>query len=96
LIVRTDRLSSISPGNLEPLCEVHHRTHFGVHVIPGPLWEPLRYRRANVKPPAEFVTAAEAEAGTTTVARTTKTTTVRRRATKAGGPRAPRPAAWPR
>jgi hypothetical protein len=73
-----------SPGNLEALCAVHHRTHFGVHVIPGPLWEPLRYRAYNAKPSAEFVTAAEVEAGTTTVAKTTKTTTVRRRATKAG------------
>ena len=72
-----------SPGNLEPLCAVHHRTHFGVHVIPGPLWEPLRYRAATAKPAAEFVTAAEAEAGTTVV-KTTKTTTVKRRATKAG------------
>jgi hypothetical protein len=48
-----------SPGNLEALCEVHHRTHYGVHVIPGPLWEPLRYRKANAKPSAEFVTADE-------------------------------------
>jgi len=72
-----------SPGNLEPLCAVHHRTHFGVHVIPGPLWEPLRYRAATAKPAAEFVTAAEAEAGTTVV-KTTKTTTVKRRATRAG------------
>jgi hypothetical protein len=73
-----------SPGNLEPLCAVHHRTHFGVHVIPGPLWEPLRYRKANVKPSAEFVPAAEAAAGTTTMAKTTKTTTVRSRATRTG------------
>ena len=75
-----------SPGNLEPLCEVHHRTHFGVHVIPGPLWEPLRYRKFNVKPPAEFVPAAEAgeDTDTTVVARTTKTTTVRRHPTRAG------------
>lgn len=67
-----------SPGNLEPLCEVHHRTHYGVHVIPGPLWEPLRYRKANAKPSAEFVTAAELEA------KSTKTTTARKRTTKAG------------
>jgi len=46
------------PGNLEPLCAVHHRTHFGVHVIPGPLWEPLRYRRAGTPLPAQFVPAA--------------------------------------
>ena len=72
-----------SPGNLEPLCAVHHRTHFGVHVIPHPLWEPLRYRAFNAKPAAEFVTAAEAEAGTSVV-KATKTTTVKRRATKAG------------
>lgn len=72
-----------SPGNLEPLCAVHHRTHFGVHVIPHPLWEPLRYRAFGAKPAAEFVTAAEAETGTTVV-KTTKTTTVKRRATKAG------------
>jgi hypothetical protein len=75
-----------SPGNLEALCEVHHRTHYGVHVLPGPLWEPLRYRKANAKPAAEFVTAAELEAQTgedvkATTKRTTKTTT---RATKAG------------
>lgn len=44
-----------SPGNLEPLCVVHHRTHFGVHAIPGPLWEPLRYRKAGAKPAAEFI-----------------------------------------
>jgi hypothetical protein len=74
-----------SPGNLEPLCEVHHRTHFGVHVIPGPLWEPLRYRKYNARPAAEFVTAAEAESGETVVkSRTTKTTTVRQHPTKAG------------
>ena len=75
-----------SPGNLEALCEVHHRTHYGVHVLPGPLWEPLRYRKANAKPAAEFVTAAELEAQTgepvkATTKRTTKTTTS---ATKAG------------
>lgn len=48
-----------SPGNLEPLCATHHRTHYGVHVLPGPLWEPLRYRRAGSAPSAEFVPARE-------------------------------------
>lgn len=48
-----------SPGNLEPLCAVHHRTHLGVHVLPGPLWEPLRYLAADAKPPAEFVAAKD-------------------------------------
>jgi hypothetical protein len=72
-----------SPGNLEALCEVHHRTHYGVHVLPGPLWEPLRYRKANAKPAAEFVTTAEFEAGDVkeTVKETVKTKT---RATRAG------------
>jgi hypothetical protein len=63
-----------SPGNLEPLCGVHHRTHFGVHVIPGPLWEPMRYRKAGSKPSAEFVPADELDEGTTTVKKTVKTT----------------------
>lgn len=47
------------PGNLEPLCVNHHRTHFGVHVLPGPLWEPLRYRKVGSKPAAEFVPAKD-------------------------------------
>lgn len=51
-----------SPGNLEPLCAVHHRTHYGIHVIPGPLWEPLRYRRAGVLPSAEFTPAKKEKA----------------------------------
>ena len=57
-----------------------------MHVIPGPLWEPLRYRKANAKPAAEFVTAAElADAtGKTVEDHTTKTTTTAARATKAG------------
>ncbi len=71
-----------SPGNLEPLCEVHHRTHYGVHVIPGPLWEPLRYRKANAKPSAEFVTQEEFD-GEVDV-KTTKTTTTKSKATKGG------------
>jgi hypothetical protein len=48
-----------SPGNLEVLCAVHHRTYYGVHVIPGPLWEPLRYRKAGMLPAAEFVPAKD-------------------------------------
>jgi hypothetical protein len=75
-----------SPGNLEPLCTAHHRTHFGVHVIPGPLWEPLRYRKAGIAPSAEFVTADEAAAdpANTVEATTVKTTTTRRRPTVRG------------
>jgi hypothetical protein len=48
-----------SPGNLEVLCVAHHRTAFGIHVIPGPLWEPMRYRKAGLEPPARFYSAAE-------------------------------------
>lgn len=48
-----------SPGNLEPLCVNHHRTHYGVHVIPSALWEPLRYLRAGQRAPAEFVAAKD-------------------------------------
>ncbi len=75
-----------SPGNLEPLCAVHHRTHFGIHVIPGPLWEPLRFRAKGSKPSAEFQTADEAEADpdNTVVEKTVKTTTTRRRPTAKG------------
>src|SRR5215467_526264 len=72
-----------SPGNLEPLCEVHHRTHYGVHVIPGPLWEPLRYRKANAKPAAEFVTEAEFEGGDQVEKQTVKVTATKARKTPA-------------
>jgi hypothetical protein len=47
------------PGNLEVLCVNHHRTHFGVHVLPAPLWEPLRYRKAGVEAGGEFVPAKD-------------------------------------
>ena len=50
-----------SPGNLEVLCANHHRTHYGIHVIPGPLWEALRFRMVGTEAPAEFVTADEAK-----------------------------------
>lgn len=48
-----------SPGNLEVLCVAHHRTAYGVHVIPGPLWEPMRYRKAGLEPPAHFYAAGQ-------------------------------------
>jgi hypothetical protein len=50
-----------SPGNLEVLCSQHHRAHFGIHVIPGPLWEALRFRRAGTAAAAEFVPASESK-----------------------------------
>lgn len=50
-----------SPGNLEVLCTNHHRTHFGVHVLPSALWETLRFRKSGSAPTAEFVSAKEWE-----------------------------------
>ena len=44
-----------SPGNLEVLCMAHHRTRYGIHEIPAPLWETFRYRRANTDAAAEVV-----------------------------------------
>jgi hypothetical protein len=51
-----------SPGNLEVLCVAHHRAHYGIHMIPGPLWEALRFRKKGTEAAAEFVPASEAEA----------------------------------
>ena len=48
-----------SPGNLEVLCSAHHRTAYGVHVLPGPLWEPMRFRKAGLAPPAQFYSEAQ-------------------------------------
>ena len=50
-----------SPGNLEVLCVAHHRAHYGIHVIPGPLWEALRFRLPGTAAAAEFVSADEAK-----------------------------------
>lgn len=48
-----------SPGNLEVLCVNHHRTHYGVHVLPSALWEAVRWHRAGQPAPAEFVAAKD-------------------------------------
>jgi len=48
-----------SPGNLEVLCVAHHRAHYGIHMIPGPLWEALRFHRKGTEAAAEFVAASE-------------------------------------
>lgn len=45
-----------SPGNLEVLCTSHHRTLYGIHAIPAPLWETFRYRKAGTEPAAKHVT----------------------------------------
>jgi hypothetical protein len=50
-----------SPGNLEVLCAAHHRAHYGIHVIPGPLWEAIRFRLPGTQAAAEFVSADEAK-----------------------------------
>ena len=47
------------PGNLEPLCVAHHRTHFGIHVLPEPLWQAVRFKKAGTPAPAEFVAAKD-------------------------------------
>lgn len=41
------------PGNLEPLCPVHHRTKLGVHELPEPFWQAVRVWKADMAPPAE-------------------------------------------
>ena len=43
------------PGNLEVLCEAHHRTRFGIHEIPAPLWEIFRFRKTGTEPAAQVV-----------------------------------------
>ena len=48
-----------SPGNLEVLCSAHHRTKFGIHEIPAPLWETFRYRKAGTAPAAEVIKQEE-------------------------------------
>ena len=50
-----------SPGNLEVLCAGHHRAHYGIHVIPGPLWEAIRFRLPGTQAAAEFVSADDAK-----------------------------------
>jgi hypothetical protein len=50
-----------SPGNLEVLCANHHRAHYGIHVIPGPLWEAVRFRKKGSVAAAEFLSTAEAD-----------------------------------
>ncbi len=50
-----------SPGNLETLCENHHRTHFGIHSMPAPLWEALRFRKTGTQAAAEIITSKDLE-----------------------------------
>ena len=48
-----------SPGNLEVLCTTHHRTRYGIHVLPEPLWQAVRDRRDDTEAPAHFIPARE-------------------------------------
>jgi hypothetical protein len=48
-----------SPGNLETLCVNHHRSRYGIHVLPEPLWLAVRDKRAGLQAPAEFVPAGK-------------------------------------
>lgn len=50
-----------TPGNLEVLCSAHHRTHYGIHVLPEPLWLAVRFKKDGVPAPAEFIPAREVE-----------------------------------
>lgn len=52
-----------SPGNLEPLCSVHHRTQLGIHVLPEPLWNAVRVWRTGEPAPAEAITKAALSRG---------------------------------
>lgn len=48
-----------SEGNLEVLCSNHHRTRYGIHMLPTPLWEAVRYHREGLESPAEFIPVSE-------------------------------------
>lgn len=48
-----------SPGNLEVLCVAHHRSRFGIHVLPEPLWQAVRFHKQGLEAPAQFVPAKE-------------------------------------
>lgn len=48
-----------SAANLEVLCSNHHRTHYGIHVLPEPMWLAVRLKDAHVQAPAEFIPAKD-------------------------------------
>jgi hypothetical protein len=51
------------PGNLEVLCTNHHRSHYGIHQLPEPLWLAVRFHKDGMLPPAEFLPARETKGG---------------------------------
>ena len=42
-------------GNLTPLCKLHHTGILGVHVLPYPVWEPQRFWKHELQPPANVL-----------------------------------------
>jgi len=50
-----------SPSNLEVLCVAHHRAGYGIHMLPEPLWQAVRFKRAGVAAPAQFIPAKDLE-----------------------------------
>lgn len=50
-----------SPGNLEVLCTEHHRAHYGIHVLPEPLWQAVRFKKDGAAAPAQFLPAREVQ-----------------------------------
>lgn len=50
-----------SPGNLEVLCTEHHRAGYGIHQLPEPLWQAVRFKKAGAPAPAQFIPAREAK-----------------------------------
>ena len=48
-----------SPSNLEVLCVAHHRAGYGIHMLPEPLWQAVRFKRAGALAPAEFIPAKD-------------------------------------
>ena len=48
-----------SPGNLEVLCTNHHRSRYGIHVLPEPLWLAVRFHKTGMEAPAHFIPAKD-------------------------------------
>jgi hypothetical protein len=47
------------PGNLEVLCRAHHTAAYGIHMLPEPLWNAVRFQRDGEPAVAEFVAAKD-------------------------------------
>lgn len=51
-----------SPGNTEVLCTHHHRAGYGIHQLPEPLWQAVRFHREGLPSPALFIPARDLSA----------------------------------